>query len=158
MSIPLHAGWIAALLLCMLKETESSSENQPGTNSPPVKPSVVLVGHCMPDGFALRGAVRHVLSDAVVSKVGNEAALAKAIPGAALLLVNRVLDGRFDAADGIKLIAQLSAQESAPPMILISDIDDAQEQAEAAGAMPGFGKTRLRSPEARERMLAAVQR
>jgi hypothetical protein len=63
-----------------------------------------------------------------------------------LLLVNRVLDGRFNAGDGIELIGTLSRSADPPTAILISNYLEAQEQAIAAGACRGFGKSSLGNP------------
>ena len=41
-------------------------------------------------------------------------------------------------------------------MMLVSNFEDAQAEAEAAGALPGFGKTQMYDPRTRERILGAV--
>jgi len=55
-----------------------------------------------------------------------------------------VLDGRFDAGDGVELIRTLNAGDDSPQALLISNHADAQIDAVAAGARPGFGKAQLR--------------
>jgi hypothetical protein len=40
--------------------------------------------------------------------------------------------------------------------MLVSNYADAQQQAETAGALPGFGKSSLRTPETRERLRAVL--
>ncbi|GJM25341.1 MAG: transcriptional regulator [Phycisphaerae bacterium] len=64
-----------------------------------------------------------------------------------LILVNRVFDA--DASSGHDLISRLKSDESAAdtPIMLVSNYDDAQDKAEASGAVKGFGKAALASPE-----------
>ncbi len=63
-----------------------------------------------------------------------------------LVLINRV--GDSDGAPGVDLIRSLKADPATAslPLMLISDRPEAQEQAEALGALPGFGKSALRDP------------
>lgn len=76
-----------------------------------------------------------------------------------LLLVNRKLDGYFDASDGIALIeASLAAGRGRLAAMLISNLSDALAQAEAVGAMPGFGKTALHATETATALQAAAER
>ena len=61
-----------------------------------------------------------------------------------LVLVNRILDA--DGSEGLAVIRRLrSAGEKGqcPPIMLVSNFADAQQQAIAAGAVPGFGKSQL---------------
>ena len=106
-------------------------------------PTVLLVGHCIPDNFLLKRAVVKALPDASIAKINSTKKLDEALPDADLLLVNRVLDGRFDTRSGIELIETLAAADDPPVAILISNHADAQTQAVAAGARPGFGKSDL---------------
>ncbi len=118
--------------------------------------NVVLVGHCRPDGFMMRNALRGVFGDPEISEVNSQSDLDAAMASADVLLVNRVLDGRFDAELGQELIGRLTEAGTAPSMLLVSDLADAQIEAEAAGALPGFGKRSLHESTTRERLLAAV--
>lgn len=117
--------------------------------------TVLLVGHCGPDAYMLRSAVRSALPNAEIVMVDDEATLAAKLDSANLLLVNRVLDGRFESDDGIGLIASLSPDRPARFM-LVSNFADAQARAEAAGAVPGFGKSQIRSEETTRRLRAAL--
>ncbi|MEM1212938.1 MAG: hypothetical protein AAGI68_11655 [Planctomycetota bacterium] len=119
-------------------------------------PRVALVGHCGFDSGSLTRLVRSTFPEAEVAAVNHDQQLAPPTGGQAgfdLLLVNRVLDGRFDAADGIDLIRTVSAHT---PSLLISNFPEAQADAEAAGAQPGFGKSDLSSPIAAERLRDAL--
>lgn len=71
-----------------------------------------------------------------------------------LVLVNRRLDG--DGSSGVALLEQLHAQAPDVPMMLVSDKPDAQAEAVAKGALPGFGKAALRNPETTQRIQAAL--
>lgn len=119
---------------------------------------VVLVGHCGPDAWALKSAVRSALGTVEFRDIGEHKMLAEAMEGAHLVLINRVLGGGFHVESGIELIRSLAQSRGAPPMMLVSNFEDAQAEAEAAGALPGFGKTQLYDARTRERIEAAVGR
>jgi hypothetical protein len=111
-------------------------------------PLILLVGHCLPDSFALKRTVHRALPDAKAKRITSTGALDEHLPGASLLLINRVLEGRFDTDSGIDLIRALNEQPSGAPrpiLMLVSNYDDAQAAATAAGAHPGFGKHDLRT-------------
>jgi hypothetical protein len=120
-------------------------------------PVVVLVGHCGPDAGALRSAVRSHLPGARVESVDDPADLEGAMSRAHLLLVNRVLDRGFGGASGIDLIAELSRRPGRPALMLVSNLEDAQARAEAAGASPGFGKRDLYAPATKARLMSALR-
>jgi DNA-binding NarL/FixJ family response regulator len=73
-----------------------------------------------------------------------------------LVLVNRVNDD--DEAPGIDLIRSVKAEADLAdvPMMLVSDYPEAQQEAEAAGALPGFGKSGLASGTTRTRLEAIL--
>ena len=71
-----------------------------------------------------------------------------------LVLVNRVLDS--DGSSGQLVIEAILGLDNAPPVMLVSNYADAQQQAETAGAQPGFGKSSLRTPETRARLSAVL--
>ena len=102
--------------------------------------SFILVGHCRPDVFMLKTVVSRAVPDARIEAVNDEAALNTHLRADSVLLVNRVLDGGFDLDNGIELIKQVSAGENGPVSILVSNFDEAQAEAIAAGARRGFGK------------------
>lgn len=120
------------------------------------EPVIVLVGHCGPDSYALRSAVGRAVPGAQIVAADDGDTLAQHLPKADLLLVNRLLEGgAFETHSGIELIAGLTAT-SAIRCMLISNLADAQAEAEAAGALPGFGKAEMYSDEARERIRTAL--
>ena len=116
-------------------------------------PSILLVGHCSPDAWAMRSALGSLIPGADVETANDQKTLERLLPQARLLLVNRVLDGRFDAEDGLEMIAQLKGRAA---LMLVSNLPDAQAAAIAAGALPGFGKRDLYADETRKRLAAAL--
>jgi CheY-like chemotaxis protein len=70
----------------------------------------------------------------------------------ALVLVNRVFDA--DGSSGVELIKRVKSDPTlrAVPVMLVSNYDDAQAEAAAAGAASGFGKAALGRPQMLERV------
>jgi len=62
-----------------------------------------------------------------------------------LILFNRELGYGFDPATGVGVIGKLRQANPNLKMILVSNYPEAQRDAEAAGALPGFGKRELGS-------------
>jgi CheY-like chemotaxis protein len=64
-----------------------------------------------------------------------------------LVLVNRRIYS--DQSDGLEAIRRIKADPELghTPVMLLSDLAEAQQAAVAAGAEPGFGKTDMTSPE-----------
>lgn len=108
---------------------------------------VVLVGHCGADALMLEETVKHALGAGVkVARANTSKELGRYASPQALMLVNRVPDGRFDAGGGIEIIRALTSQPDPPTVMLISNYPDAQEQAIQAGAQRGFGKADMDDP------------
>lgn len=129
----------------MSSENSSSSRN-----------GVALIGHCGPDSWMLKSMVKRTLPDAKIVMINSEGDLQKHLPSLRVLLVNRILDGRFESEQGVDLIRSVAAQPESPPVsLLISNFADAQQDAEAAGAKRGFGKSELNSLTASERLQSA---
>ncbi|MCP4014124.1 MAG: hypothetical protein GY728_13550 [Phycisphaeraceae bacterium] len=120
--------------------------------------TVLSVGHCTPDAWMLRTAVQRVLPDAEVHPVNDETELRERIAGSSgpmVLLVNRLLDGRFPHADGIELIEAHGG--GAVAAALISNLEASQASAEAVGGVAGFGKTALNDAGTAEKLRNAVE-
>ncbi len=131
------------------------------------RPTILLVGHCFPDAALLRSALRSAAPDAEFRSINDRATLDTHLPDADLALVNRALDGDFGVPDGIALIRALTdrarghapgALSSGPAFMLVSNYPEAQAEAQAAGALPGVGKTQLHAPETRHRIADALAR
>lgn len=69
-----------------------------------------------------------------------------------LVLVNRKLD--HDYSDGLDVVRAVKADAalSATPVMLVSNLPEAQQEAVAAGAEPGFGKAELGDAETVEKL------
>lgn len=118
---------------------------------------VILVGHCSPDSAYLSITIRSVFPSAIIEQAMDDATLqAQLNKNPDLLLVNRMLDGDFTYPGGIELIKSCRATHANVPMMLISNYADAQRQAQAEGAVPGFGKSELNSKKAREALVSAM--
>ena len=137
------------------RQSDMQSESVSTADRSPVR-TVVLVGHCFPDRFMLKSAVNRAAPGAPIKAVNDDASLAKVLDPSHVLLVNRVLEGRFETGSGIDLIRRIAAEAYGPVAMLISNFDDAQRDAEAAGAHPGVGKGNLYESESLERIRAAA--
>lgn len=121
------------------------------------KPRVLSVGQC---GFDHAGLSRHLAQQfgaEVVAEHSTAGALRALQSGTFdLVLVNRVFDA--DGSSGLELIRSIKGDSTdpSPPLMLVSNHPDAQDQAVALGALPGFGKAELSSPQTRERLAAAL--
>ena len=119
-------------------------------------PRFILVGHCGPDMYMLRAAVSRLVPGAATAVADDADDLEAELSRASVLLINRVLDGDFGTSSGIELIARLAKAENRPAMLLISNYPEAQQQAIAAGALPGFGKAELYNPRTAELLREAA--
>ena len=131
--------------------------SSPGASGVSSLRTVVLVGHCGPDMFMLKTAVGRALPEATIVAVNDVDALGEYRTPEALLLVNRELDGRFDTQSGIDLISEIAQQTHVAATMLISDLEDAQSEAVAAGAKPGFGKSQLYDKSTTDLLTGAMQ-
>lgn len=115
---------------------------------------IALVGHCGPDAFALQSSVMGFVPGAVMHRLNSMDELSAKMGELSLLIVNRVLDGQFGSDSGIDLIRNLS--EGSPPAMLISNFPESLEESLAAGAVMGYGKKKMRSPEAETALKSAL--
>ncbi|VAX36652.1 hypothetical protein MNBD_PLANCTO03-2118 [hydrothermal vent metagenome] len=118
--------------------------------------TIVLVGHCNPDIFAMRMALGRYAPGAEFVAVNDSAGLQEHAKAAGFL-VNRVLDGDFGTGSGLALIEGLSPETRARAT-LVSDLADAQTEAEKLGAAAGFGKSGMYGDAAKaciERMVGS---
>jgi CheY-like chemotaxis protein len=115
---------------------------------------VLSVGQCFADHGAMRRTFqKHFGAEVVGADDGEEALALLQREPFALVLVNRVLDA--DGSSGMEVLRQIKADEKGTdvPVMLVSNYEDAQRQAEQAGAVHGFGKAALGQPA----MLARVR-
>jgi CheY-like chemotaxis protein len=119
---------------------------------------IALIGHCGPDMSYLRMAVSRAARDSQIIAVDDSAELEQLISdGVDLLLFNRMLDYGFDETEGVAMIRRLRARNPNLKMMLVSNYVEAQAQAIAAGALPGFGKRELGSPKVAELIRQALE-
>ena len=119
---------------------------------------IALIGHCGPDSSYLRMAVSRAVKGAQVVAADDSAELDRLVrEGVDLLLFNRVLDYGFDDTEGVAVIRKLRAAHPGLKMMLVSNYPEAQAEALAAGALPGFGKREMSSPRVTELLREATQ-
>jgi len=109
------------------------------------KPRILDVGQCGADHPAISGMLRKAFDAEVDGADTHKEALDALRAGRFdLVLVNRV--GDLDGASGLSLIRAIKADPALAetPVMLVSNLADAQAEAVAAGALPGFGKSELR--------------
>lgn len=127
-----------------------------------MKPTLLCVGNC---GFDQSTLNAYLLSrfdaDVITADRAADADAVLARREVDLVLVNRVFDR--DGDSGIDWIRRRFGGDGSPagrgPMraMLISGYEDAQREAMKAGAVPGFGKSDLRTELAGERIAAALE-
>ncbi len=109
---------------------------------------VLDVGQCGPDHAAITRLMRSGFAVEVDRAEDAEECLAALDAREyALVLVNRKLD--CDYSDGLEVIRAIRSFPAFAnvPVMLVSNYPEAHAQAVAAGAVPGFGKDDLGSPE-----------
>jgi two-component system chemotaxis response regulator CheY len=114
---------------------------------------VLNVGQCGADHASVRWLLQREFDATVVPAATTVEALAQLRRGIFdLVLVNRVLDR--DGSSGLDLIRQLHEDEALRqiPVMLVSNYAEAQQEAEALGARPGFGKAELDRPQTLARL------
>jgi response regulator RpfG family c-di-GMP phosphodiesterase len=109
---------------------------------------VLDVGNCNPDHASISRLLTSSFNVQVLR--ADNAAQTMAILATepvGLILVNRKIDE--DYSDGIEIIKQLKAEPkfASIPVMLITNYEEHQEQAMELGAIRGFGKLSLSSPD-----------
>ena len=119
---------------------------------------VLLVGHCGPDSSYLRMAVRKAEPGAEILMADDPRELTAAFAKGEidLILFNRELGYGWDQPMGVDVIRQLKLTMPHQRMMLVSNYPDAQQAAEAAGALPGFGKREIGSARVTELLKDAI--
>jgi two-component system chemotaxis response regulator CheY len=117
---------------------------------------VLSLGQCGADHASISGLLGRLGAEAVAAHTFADALTKLRRDNYALVLVNRVLD--HDGQSGLDFVRQLKEDERlrAVPVMLVSNYDDAQQEAAARGALPGFGKSGLRDPETLARLRAVL--
>jgi CheY-like chemotaxis protein len=105
---------------------------------------VLSIGQCDYDHGNIARTLRHHFGAEVVPAATAEEGFTHLRQGAFhLVLINRILD--MNGADGHAIITRLKSDEAlqSVPVMLVSNYEDAQAKAVAAGALPGIGKASL---------------
>jgi CheY-like chemotaxis protein len=121
------------------------------------KKRVIDCGNCGPDHSSISRLLRSLFDVEIVqTHTGDETIAELERQRAHLVLVNRKLD--IDYSDGLQVIELLKASErfSNIPVMLVTNHEEYQQQAIAAGALYGFGKLELNSPKTKERLTAVL--
>jgi len=120
-------------------------------------PRVLSVGQCLFDKRKIANHFEEQFDIQVKTADTFDEALAELRGGPYnLVLVNRVTDE--DGSLGVELIRALKQDPalSGTDVMLVSNLPDAQADAVALGALPGFGKSELKAPEVVERLSALL--
>ncbi len=109
---------------------------------------VLDVGQCNPDHAGIRRMFEQYF-DVEVDRTMSVAAARRMLAERQydLVLVNRLIFE--DGSDGLELVRKVREDETmaAVPVMMVSNLDDAQQSAVEAGAVPGFGKASLNTVE-----------
>lgn len=118
---------------------------------------IALVGHCGFDSGSLSRFASDAAPNAEVIRINDQKSLDDVANPDTLLLINRVLDGRFTVGgSGIELIKTIAQQDHASPTMLISNFAESQQEAVAAGALPGFGKSQVGDATVKQRIADVI--
>ncbi len=112
------------------------------------KKRVLSVGQCGMDHGSISRLLERSFGAEVVGADTKAEALEEARRGeCALVLVNRLLDR--DGSAGMDIVRAFKADEllKSVPIMLVSNYEEAQHEAIAHGALPGFGKASLEQPQ-----------
>jgi two-component system chemotaxis response regulator CheY len=105
---------------------------------------ILSIGNCSYDHSTLAAALKKNFQvDVHAVETADEATKAVKESPFDLIVVNRLFDRNGES--GIELIKRLKATMKTP-MMLISNYPEYQEEAVAAGAVPGFGKKQVGKP------------
>ena len=107
---------------------------------------VLSLGQCSADHSSISWLLRERFgAEMVVAQTPREAWEELQRQDYDLVLVNRLLNG---GGSGLDFITRLKSDGAVAqvPVMLVSDREDAQQQAVANGALPGFGKREIGSP------------
>ena len=114
---------------------------------------VLDVGQCSADHGAIRYLLdKHFGAEVVQAHSAREAMEHLRSGRFDLVLVNRQLDA--DGSAGLDIVRAIKSDGalSTTPVMLVTNYADVAAEAVAAGAEPGFGKSRLTAPETVERL------
>jgi CheY-like chemotaxis protein len=119
--------------------------------------TVLDVGNCGPDHAAIRSMLSSKFDVRVLQAHGSQDSL-KLLASEAidLVLINRKLDQ--DYSDGLEILKLIKADSryASIPVMLVTNYQEAQEEAVQWGALPGFGKLSLTAEETWSRLSSVL--
>lgn len=118
---------------------------------------VLSVGQCGPDhGSITRFFKQHFDVEILTADLPADTQRQLTDHAVDLVLINRKLDA--DYSDGMDILRAIKSNPATAeiPVMIVSNFEDAQHAAVAAGAIHGIGKAELNMPEARERVAAIL--
>jgi CheY-like chemotaxis protein len=118
-------------------------------------PTVLSVGQCYYDDSRIGKLVRETLG-AFLDRAASSEEATRLLSEKKydLILVNRAFDS--GTGEGLDFITQTRQSGNTTPLMLVSDYLEAQAAAIANGALPGFGKSALASPDTTQKLRAAM--
>ncbi|QGJ70000.1 Response regulator PleD [Planctomycetales bacterium 10988] len=122
-----------------------------------MKKKVLDVGQCDYDHANITAFINKFAEAEVVRTHGLEDSLSQLKSGDFdLVLINRKLDR--DHSDGMPILKAIKTDPELQDIkvMLVSNLADAQREAEAAGALPGFGKAEYHKPESAAKVKDAL--
>lgn len=114
---------------------------------------VLDIGNCGPDHMALKRLIERSFDASLdAADQWSDARRLLSEQPYDLVIVNRKLD--VDYSDGMEIIRQIKAdpQWAEVPVMLLSNFPEAQDEAVAAGALAGFGKSQLGAKATHQRL------
>jgi CheY-like chemotaxis protein len=118
---------------------------------------VLSVGQCAPDHAALASFLRgNFDAQITTADLADEALQALRRQPFDLVLINRKLDA--DYSDGLEIVKAIKAapELAAVPVMLITNYQEHQDAAVAAGAVRGFGKLEYGNPQVLQRLREVI--
>ena len=109
---------------------------------------VLDVGNCDPDHSSISAMITGNFDAEIVRAHGHADAIESLRNGSFdLVMVNRTMD--HDGSSGLEIIQAIKSNEATQhtPVVMITNFEEHQQAAMAAGANRGFGKTSLATDE-----------
>lgn len=119
--------------------------------------TILSIGQCRPDHAAITQFLKtHFDVQVVTADLPDEALDQLRNHAADLVLINRKLDA--DYSDGMDILNAIKSDKELAdtPVMLVSNFPEWQEKAVEAGAVYGFGKAELNSPDVVERISSVL--
>jgi len=105
--------------------------------------TVIIAGHCYSDSPRLAAIVEKAEAKPIILNSSDEIKACLNDNPESLCLLNRIFE---NGEEGLKVIKELKQAYPNVKFMLISNYDDAQQEAITLGAIQGFGKYKLKDP------------